>query len=147
MGQKRCDGVIVHKTNDDAAGHVWRIWSLYEDLRKRYPGWKLPPSKPFGGLANKLLDSLVLPNGSKVEKHYEKAEGLQGSGYAFVTIEEISIFRDPEGIWLQSKFVTQASAKGINGLRTGVTNASPNEDWQTYVKGNANARKSLGMVL
>jgi hypothetical protein len=144
LGLKRGDGVIVHRTHSDAAEHVWRIWHLYDDLRKRNPDWGLLKPTPYGSLADKQLDSVVLPNGSRVEKHFEKPEGLQGSGYTFVTMEEISLYRRPGSIWAQARFVTQASAGSRNGLIVGVTNSSPNTDYQE-LKCKASPRRLLGM--
>lgn len=128
MGLKRSEGVIVHRTYPDASEHVWRIYHLYEDLRMRVD-WDLQPASSYGSALDKKLDSVILPNGSKCECHFEKPEGLQGSGYAFVTCEEIAIYRRPSAIWAQAKFVTQSSANSVNGLVVCVTNASSNADW------------------
>lgn len=130
MGLKRAEGVIVHRTYDDASEHVWRIFHLYNDLRQRFPDWGLKPPTTYGSIADKKLDSCILPNGSKAECHFERPEGLQGSGFAFVTMEELALYRNPGAVWAQAGFVTQASAKARNGLRVAVTNASPNAGWQ-----------------
>jgi hypothetical protein len=131
LGLSRGNGIITHFTNEDASEHCWRIWHLYEDLRLRYGRkWDLPPAKPYGRLADQQLDSVVLPNGSKVDKHYEQPKGLQGSGFAWVTCEELSLYRRPAAMFTQAQFVTQASAAAVNGLVVVVTNASPNPDWQ-----------------
>lgn len=135
LGLQRSNGLITHLTNEDASQHVWRIWFCYEDLRRRNPAWNLGEPKTYGALADQRLDSLILPNGSKVEKHYEQPGGLQGSGYSWVTMEELSMYRYASAMFDQANKVVQASAKARNGLVCVVTNAALNEDWQRVKSG------------
>ncbi len=135
LGLKRGNWVVTHLTNDDASGHVWRIWHLYEDLRRRFPDWRLGAPQTYGPLADERLDSLILPNGSKIEKHYEQPAGLQGSGFSGITLEELSMYRAPARMFDQANKVVQASAGGVNGLVCVVTNANLAEDWWLVKKG------------
>jgi len=143
LGLRRGDWIIAHLTNEDAAGHVWRIFHLYDDLRKRFPSWRLAMATTWGNELSYKLDSLALPNGSKVEKHYDAADALQGSGYAGITAEELSKYRHPSAFWSQAAFITQGSAGGKNGFMCAITNSDPDPNWRE-IKDFLNARDLLG---
>lgn len=131
MGLGRTKGVIAGLNYPKAAEHVWRIWWLYEQLRTKRYDMKLDPGEKWGGNPGRMqLDTVMLPNGSTVEKLNQEGESFQGAGFGFVTMEEFSLYKDPEYMMGQAQFVTQGKAGGRGGHVTIVTNASPNAEWR-----------------
>jgi hypothetical protein len=122
IGLTRGKGLITHTKRDDAAEHVWRIWFMYDDLRTRFPSWELPTIKTWGNELSYTLDKLALANGSSVQQYFEKPKGLQGTGFSWVTMEELSIYQNPSGMWDQVAKLVQPAPGDVHGLRVGVTN-------------------------
>jgi len=135
LGLRRGNGLITHTKRDDAAGHVWRIWFLYDDLRRRYPAWKLRECRSWGNEVSQTLDKLVLPNQSSVSQYFEKPSGLQGSGFSWVTLEELAIYGQPAGMYDQASRLVQSAPGMVNGLITVVTNVEFSDGYEMVIAG------------
>jgi len=134
-GQTRGNQLITHTKRDDAAGHVWRIFWLYENLRLRFPDWDLKPPMKYGNELTQTLDLLVLPNETKISQYYEQPKGLQGSGYSIVTMEEFSIYKQPAGMYDQASRLVQSPPGLPNGLIVGVTNYEFSDSYEMVIAG------------
>lgn len=135
LGLRRGNGLITHTKRDDAAGHVWRIWFMYEDLRRRHPLWKLGEARSWGNPLSETLDKVVLPNRSSVCQYFEKPAGLQGSGFSWVTLEELAIYSQPAGMFDQASRLVQAGPGRVNGLVTVVTNVEFSDGYEMVIAG------------
>lgn len=129
IGLTRGKGLITHTKREDAAEHVWRIWFLYDDLRTRMKSWDLPPIKTWGNEMSYMLDRLALPNGSSVRQYFEKPKGLQGTGFSWVCMEELSIYQNPSGMWDQVSKLVTGPPGFIRGLKVAVTNHNMSDGW------------------
>lgn len=134
-GFARGNQLITHTKRSDAAGHVWRIFFMYDDLRYRYPSWNLPPALTYGNELTQELDLLVLPNETKIGQYFEQPKGLQGSGFSIVTMEELSIYRSPAGMFDQAKMLVQSPPGMPNGLIVGITNYNFADSYELIIKG------------
>src|SRR5581483_6788969 len=86
--------VLCGLTYPKAAEHVWRIWWLYEELRKRRPDFQLKACLSRGGSTGaQEVEQVILPNGSLIETLNQQGQSFQGSGYSGVTMEEFSLYR------------------------------------------------------
>lgn len=131
MGLGRSRGVLAGLNYPKAAEHVWRYYHLYETMRAMRPDMRLDKCESRGGNpATQMLDMVVLPNGSLVQKLNQDGESFQGSGFTFVSMEEFSLYKEPEYMFGQAKFVTQGKAGGNGGMIIVITNASPNPQWK-----------------
>lgn len=135
LGLERGNALITHTKRDDAAGHVWRIWFLYSNLRERFPDWNLPYAPTWGNELSQTLDMLVLKNGSKISQYYEKPSGLQGTGYSIVTMEELSIYIQPAGMFDQATRLVESPPGLPNGLVVAVTNYKFSDSYNLVIKG------------
>lgn len=135
MGLKgNVKGLIIAVTHEKAADFVWRIVHLYRDLQKTQKDWNLPPCQAYGSLARRMADAVTLANGSQMNKYYESTQGIQGSGFTLVHIEELSQFRNPSAVWSQAMFVTQGEAGSPGGFVYALTNVSTSQDHLINVK-------------
>lgn len=135
LGLSRGNALITHTKRDDAAGHVWRIFFLYSNLRQRFPSWDLPYIATWGNELSQQLDIVVLGNRSKVSQYFEKPSGMQGTGYSIVTMEELSIYRHPAGMYDQATRLVESPAGMANGLVVGVTNYAFNDSYELVING------------
>lgn len=135
LGLVRGNALITHTKRDDAAGHVWRIYFLYENLRMRYPWWRLPAASKWGNELTQTLDMVVLANESKVSQYYEKPTGLQGTGYSMVTMEELSIYGQPSAMYDQATRLVESPPGLPNGLIVGVTNYKFSDSYESVIAG------------
>lgn len=131
MGLTQEDNIVAGLTYEKSAKHVWRCWHIYDECRKRFPSWNLPPAQPYGSLPARKLDSIVFANGSKIEQCNEETKSIQGDGYTGVDIEELSLMKLPEDVYSQGMLVTEGPPGEIGGHFVSITNASTNLDWQS----------------
>lgn len=135
IGLTRGKGLITHTKREDAAEHVWRIWFMYDDLRTNMRTWDLPPIKTWGNELSYALDKVALANGSTVRQYFEKPKGLQGTGFSWVCMEELSIYQNPSGMWDQVARLVQPAPGFVTGLRVGVTNHYMADGWYKVKEG------------
>ena len=136
-GLNRANGLLVGKTHLRSSEHLWRIWFIYNRLRRDYPDWHLPKATKLGNDAMQQLDEIALPNGSRISKHYDGPTGIQGTGFTIVVIEELSQFQDASSMWAQAQMVAQGG-----GFVCSISNASFSDSWRA-VKGGLKARDVL----
>jgi len=130
MGLTQEDNIVAGLTYVKSAKHVWRCWHIYDEMRKRFPSWNLPPAQPYGSLPARQLDRIVFANGSKIEQCNEETKSIQGDGYTGVDVEELSMMKLPESVFSQGMLVTEGPPGEIGGHFVSITNASTNLDWQ-----------------
>lgn len=134
-GIQRGNQLITHTKRDDAAGHVWRIFFLYDNLRTRFPSWELPPCVTYGNPITETLDQVILANQTTVGQYFEKPTGLQGKGYSIITMEEFSVYRHPAGMYDQATRLVESPPGMPNGLVVGVTNFSFSDSYELVIAG------------
>jgi hypothetical protein len=134
-GLQHGNQLLTHTKREDAAGHVWRIWFMYDDLATRFPSWKLPKATTYGNELTQTLDQVILPNGTRITQYFEKSEGLQGSGYSIVTMEELSVYRQPSGMYDQATRLVQSPPGMPNGLVCAVTNFKFSDSYEQVIAG------------
>ncbi len=127
-------GLVIGTTHEKASDFVWRILHLYTGLKKRKREWDLPDCQAYGSISRRMAEAVVLANGSQMQKYYESPQGIQGSGFTLVHIEELSQFRNPSSVWSQAMFITQGEAGGRGGFVHALTNVSTSQDHLINVK-------------
>jgi hypothetical protein len=130
-GLKAEKGVVCGLTYEKSAEHVWRIWWLYNELRNRRKDWNLDAHVGRGGSEGaQMFDQVILPNGSLIVSLNQAGQSFQGSGYSWVTMEEFSLYKNPEYMWAQARRVTEGKPGTVGGSVVAITNASSNKAWQ-----------------
>jgi len=131
MGLRPEKGVVCGLTYPKAAEHVWRFHWLYTQLRERRPEFRLAPCLAReGNVGAMAIRTLILPNGSIASALNQSGESFQGSGYAWVDMEEFSLYMRPEYMYGQALRVTEGKPGEVGGHVSVITNASPNQAWQ-----------------
>lgn len=134
LGCERTDEMLVGETYGSASKHVWRLKHLYEDLRARNDGWKLPESDSLAYEGERALTQFSLPNGSMAMAINGQSKALQGEGVSIITLEEFATYRHGKSMLAQAQIITQGAAKGRNGFVVAVTNSSASGQWQEVKK-------------
>jgi hypothetical protein len=132
-GLGRADWMIVDQDYGNASKHTWRYWHYYQELRKRRPEMRLPAAMKYGSVEKKQLDQVILPNGSVMSNSNMEAGKLQGTGMAGITLEELSRYRYPDGVWSQANLMVQGEAdeeSSGGGWVNGICNASPSIEFR-----------------
>ena len=80
-------------------------------------------------MAKQQIGTIILPNGSLVETLNQEGASFQGSGYSWVTMEELSLYDNPQYMYAQALRVVEGKPGEIGGQVTIITNASPNKAW------------------
>lgn len=145
MGVNRGDGVIVDQKHENSAKHLWRMGFSLQELHKRNPQVLREKCEMRGAVQVKQATHLIFPNGSVVTQAHQDAEGEQGTGSTFVTLEELSKYKNPQGYLAQALMVTmgKAGSEGKGGWVMGIANATPNTEW-ALCKNGIVAREALG---
>jgi hypothetical protein len=144
LGLRPEKGVICGLTYPKAAEHVWRLWWLYDQLGKRRPEFNLAPCTPReGNVGAQMLGQAIFPNASLAESLNQQGESFQGSGYAWVAMEEFSLYMRPEYMYAQALRVTEGKPGQPGGHVSIITNASPNQAWQGIKKHSAAELRQL----
>ncbi len=131
MGLKREDSVIGGEKFLPACKHVWRLEFLYEDLRRRHPGWRLEESKHLQFQGDRALQRFALPNQSSCTAINGESTGVQGEGYSRITFEEFSLYPHAEAMLGQAKVIAQPSPDKVGGFIVTIANPEQNyEYWQ-----------------
>ena len=123
-----------------ACAFVWRVYFLYESLRKNYPEWNLEKSAPRGAVLGKELDTLVLPNGAMFYALNSDKEGVRGGGMSYIAYEELSGYSNPDAVIGQGKIIVQGPAGEVNGMVCAISNASANPEYKAQIKGDHQIR-------
>lgn len=129
MGISQVKGVVCGLNYPKAAEHVWRFWWIANEMQKR-KGINLGVQASGGNVAVQRIDRVVLANGSMVENLNQEGASFQGSGYAFVRMEEMSQYRYVQYMVAQAKIVTEGKPGEPGGFSVGICNAYPNPEWK-----------------
>ena len=131
MGLGRSDGLLIGEDLEASAKQIWRYQCLYDQLKKKFPGWKLPEYKTWKHQGERQLRAFQLANGSRVSYANGEAESVQGDGLAWVVCEELSLYPYASGILAQSKIITQGEGGTRGGYIHAICNAkAANQNWQ-----------------
>ena len=128
-GLSQANQLIAGQTFADAQAHVWRCWYLFDQCQKRNPNWKLDDPLFYGPMNDGRLDSLILPNGSKISSINQRGESFRGTGVTGACCEEGSAYDRLSNTWGQAVTVCQGSPTSVGGHPTMIANASPNEEF------------------
>lgn len=135
MGLQKCSGVLAGPKLRSAAKQIYRYVFLYNGLARRHSDWKLGKLKTWQFEGSKFLTAIELPNGSHVGFANGEDDGVQGDGYAFVILEEFSLYPYASGFLSQAKIIVQGKSGGKGGYVHAICNAkASNANWQR-VKG------------
>jgi hypothetical protein len=136
MGLCRSTGVVTGMTFDKSCDFVWRIAFIYRQIRHTHPEYALPDCSTNGGNYDRMLvEEVIFPNGSKVEKMNQDSGKFQGSGYSWIDVEEPSLYRDVIGLNAQAVIITSGSGEEHAGSINHISNANPfNPDWIKFRK-------------
>lgn len=131
MGLGRSDGLLVGEDLEASAKQIWRYQCLYDQLKKKFPGWKLPDYKTWKHQGERQLRSFQLANNSRVSYANGEAQSVQGDGLAWVVCEELSLYPYASGILAQAKIITQGEGGTRGGYIHAICNAKAgNPNWQ-----------------
>jgi len=133
-GLSQANQLVAGQTFADAQAHVWRCWFLYDQLQKRFPQWHLEDSLYYGPMNDGRLDSLILPNGSKIGSINQRGESFRGTGVTGACCEEGSAYDRLANTWGQAVTVCQGSPTSVGGHPTLIANASPNEEFLELIQ-------------
>lgn len=125
LGLGRCDQILGGEDLEAAAKHVWRLKHLYQELQKRYPGWKLPAFGELRYEGDRKLKQFSLPNGSVCNYMNGEASSIQGEGVRIITMEEAGLYRYLSHVVAQAKIVTMGKAGSVSGFVNLITNTPP----------------------
>jgi hypothetical protein len=121
---------LKYEGKKGAKAFVWRRWFVYERLRRRFPEWNLPPSKPEGDVVKGELKSVTFPNGAKVEAVNSDPSSFRGGGARRVWTEELNEYPQVELVWKEACLLTQGPPGEIGGCAFAIVNAGTNEEYQ-----------------
>ena len=135
LGLSRSDGLLVGEDLEASAKQIWRYVSIYDELKKDFPGWNLPAYTTHKHQGERQLRAVTFANKSKVTYANGEATSIQGDGLAWVVCEELSLYPYASGILAQAKIVTQGEAGKRGGYIHAICNAkAANPNWQELKK-------------
>ena len=138
MGLRRTDWKLGGEDFESAAKHCWRLKHYYEDLRRRFPQWKLPNHTQIRFKGEGELEQFALPNGSRMTIMNGNADKVQGEGVSGITYEEFTKYTYAKSMLAQAKILLQPSpgSEKPSGFVVCIGNAcADNTQWQDIKKG------------
>lgn len=126
------DILMCGKTYEGKGGareFVWRIWAMYEHLRKIRPTWELPEAYITGSPDRGELDTVRFANGAIVTAINASGESFRGGGARRVNLEEWSAYPHAGAVMSQARFVVQGPPGSPGGHVVAMCNTIPNKDF------------------
>ena len=118
-----------------ASSFVYRVYFMYDYLRRTYPEWNLDAPTHYGRLNAKELDVFGLPNGAKFYALNSDSEGVRGGGVSYIALEELSSYAEVDAVLGQAKMITQPPGGMTPGMVCCISNASENAQYKAQIKG------------
>lgn len=128
-GLKSGSALIADQVFARSQDHVWRTWYIYDQLRRNFPEWKLGDPFTYGPIMDDRLDSLILPNGSRIGSINQDPKSFRGRGITEAVLEEGSAYDQLANVWSEVRKITMGVPGKTRGHTVIIANASANPDW------------------
>lgn len=114
-----------------SAGMVWRRSFVYDEIRKRYPEWRLSASQTWLYSGPRALQRLLLPNGSVYEPLTgENPDDFRQEGATEVLCEEMAFWPRLSESWSNAIIMCAGKPGDIGGHPIAVSTVSANPMWR-----------------